>query len=45
MDVRERVCGGVYWIHLAQHRDQWRALMNTITDLRVPWNVGKFLDS
>jgi hypothetical protein len=27
---------GVDWIHLAQDRDQWRALVNTIMNLRVP---------
>jgi len=27
---------GVHRIHLAQNTDQWRALMNTIMDLRVP---------
>jgi hypothetical protein len=33
------------WIHLAQDRDQWRALVDTIMKLRVPQNVGKFLSS
>jgi hypothetical protein len=33
------------WISLAQDRDQWRALVNTILKLRVPSNVGKFLSS
>jgi hypothetical protein len=26
--------GGKLWIHLAQNRDQWRALVNTIMSLR-----------
>jgi hypothetical protein len=28
--------GGMYWIHLAQDRDQWKALVNTVMDLRIP---------
>jgi hypothetical protein len=24
------------WIDLAEDRDQWRALVNTVMDLRVP---------
>jgi hypothetical protein len=31
------------WIDLAQDRDQSRALMNTVMNLRVPSNVVKFL--
>jgi hypothetical protein len=31
------------WIDLAQNRDQWRALVNTIMNLRVPYTAGNFL--
>jgi hypothetical protein len=37
--------GGMDWIDLSQGRDQWRALMNTVMNLRVPYNSGKFLSS
>jgi hypothetical protein len=33
------------WIDLAQNSEQWRALVNTIMNLRVPLNAGKFLSS
>jgi hypothetical protein len=36
MDLREIGWGGMDWIDLAQDRDQWRALVNTIMNLRVP---------
>jgi hypothetical protein len=36
MDLRETGCNGKDWIDLAQDRDQWRALVNTIMNLRVP---------
>jgi hypothetical protein len=36
MDLREIVFGDVDWIHLAQDRDRWRALVNTVMNLRVP---------
>jgi hypothetical protein len=36
MDLREIGWGGMDWIHMAQDRDQWRALVNTVMNLRVP---------
>jgi hypothetical protein len=32
-DVKEIRYEGIMWIQLAQYRIQWRALMNTITNL------------
>jgi hypothetical protein len=43
MDLREIGWDGVDWVDLAQDRDHWRALVNTVMNLRVPQNVGKFL--
>jgi hypothetical protein len=34
--------GGVDWIDMAQDRDQWRVLVNTVMNFQVPYNVGKF---
>jgi hypothetical protein len=36
MDLREIMWGGMGWINLAQDRDWWRALVNTVMKLRVP---------
>jgi hypothetical protein len=36
MDLREIRCDGVDWIDMTQDRDHWRALMNTLLNLRVP---------
>jgi hypothetical protein len=36
MDLKEKEWDGVVWIDLAQDRDQWRALVNTELNLRVP---------
>jgi hypothetical protein len=36
MDVGEVGWGDVDWIGLAQNRDKWRALVNTILNLQVP---------
>jgi hypothetical protein len=36
MDLRETGWDGMDWIDLAQDRDQWTALVNTVMNLRVP---------
>jgi hypothetical protein len=45
MDLGEIAWGGVDWIGLAQDRNKWRALVNTVINLWVPQNVGKLLSS
>jgi hypothetical protein len=36
MDLREIGFRDVDWIDLAQDRDMWRAVVNTVMNLRVP---------
>jgi hypothetical protein len=36
IDLKETGCEGVNWIQMVQDRVQWRALMNTAMNLRVP---------
>jgi hypothetical protein len=36
LDLREIGIDVANWIHLAQDRAQWRALANTVVNLRVP---------
>jgi hypothetical protein len=35
MDLNEIGWGGVEWIHLAQDRDRWRAVVSAVMNLRV----------
>jgi hypothetical protein len=35
MDLREIVWEVVDWIHLGQHRNQWRAVVNTVMNFRL----------
>jgi hypothetical protein len=34
--LRETGWDGMDWVDVAQDRDQWRALVNTVLNLRVP---------
>jgi hypothetical protein len=43
MDLVKVGWGDVDWIGLAQDRDRWRALVNSVLNLRVPQNAGKVL--
>jgi hypothetical protein len=36
MDLREIGWDDMDWIELAQDRDHWRALVNTVLNLRIP---------
>jgi hypothetical protein len=45
IDLREVECEGMDWINLAQDRDRWRALANTVKNLRVLENAWNFLSS
>jgi hypothetical protein len=41
MYLGEVELGDVDWIGLAKDRNRWRALVNSVLNLRVPWNAGK----
>jgi hypothetical protein len=45
MDLTDIRWSGMVWIDLPQERDQWRALMNMVMNLRVPQNVEKSLSN
>jgi hypothetical protein len=39
MNLRETGWEGVDWIHLAEERDQWWAVVNTVMNLQIPQKV------
>jgi hypothetical protein len=43
MNLREIGWEGGNWIYPAQDRDKWRAIANTVMNLRIPQKVGNFL--
>ena len=43
MDLQEVGCGGMDWIDLAQGRDRWWTLVNSVMNLGVPYNARNFL--
>jgi hypothetical protein len=45
MNLRGTEWSDMDWIHLAQNVDQCRTVVNTVMNLRVPQNFGKFLSS
>jgi hypothetical protein len=44
IDLREVGLDGTDWIDLAQDRDQWRALVNTVMNLRVLSSCWEFVE-
>jgi hypothetical protein len=42
MGLREIGWDGMDWIDMAQDRNQWRALVNTVLNLQAPYNAGEF---
>jgi hypothetical protein len=45
MNLREKGWGDMDWIHLVRDRYQWKALVNTVMNLRVQLNIWEFLSS
>jgi len=44
IDLKELGCEDVQWFDLAQDRNQWRDVVNTVMNLRVPQKAVNFFD-
>jgi hypothetical protein len=44
MDLRVRGWEVVDWMHVAQDRNQWWAIVDTVMKLKFPQQAGDFLD-
>jgi hypothetical protein len=42
IDLRGIEWDGMDWIHLVQDRDKWRALVNTVINLRFHKSLGNY---
>jgi len=42
--LKQMKCDYVSCIHLVQDRDQWRALVNAVMNLWIPYKADKFSD-
>jgi hypothetical protein len=40
INITDVGCKGVNWIHLAQRRALFRAVVSTVMNVRVPYNAG-----
>jgi hypothetical protein len=45
MDLGELGWSDVEWIGLSQNSNRWRALVNSVLNLRVPYNAGRLSSS
>jgi len=43
IDLPERGCDGVDWIHVARNRNRWQTVVSTVMNLRLPQNADNFL--
>jgi len=39
MDVQEVGCGGIDLNNLALNRDRWRAVVNAVMNLKIPYTI------